>query len=267
MNLVLFSLTTTLYVIGCGLFLADLAASDSERFRPTATRFLFAALVVHTGYVAALYLGTGSPGDTLTQTLNGASWLIAAGYLATLARTRMAVLGGFVTPIALLFYLAGALGTAIAPVPPSVRSILLPVHVTVNVLGIVSVGLASSVAIAYLIQERLLRQKKIGGLFMRLPSLNQLDSLGFRLVGLGFVLLTAGIVSGVFWAVRLDPSTTTLTSTQALAVVSWFVFGLALVMRRTAGWRGRRAAIGTLIGFVLTTAVLAGYILRNGIIG
>jgi ABC-type uncharacterized transport system permease subunit len=117
--------------------------------------------------------------------------------------------------------------------------------------------------VAYIVQERQLRQKKIGGLFQRLPSLDTLDTLGFRMVIVGFPLLTLGVVTGTLWAVRLDPEAPPIGATQTMGLVEWALFAAILLLRAVAGWRGRRAAIGTMMGFVVACAVLFGYVLRG----
>ena len=46
-------------------------------------------------------------------------------------------------------------------------------------------------------------------------------------------------------------------------VVAWVLFAAVLLLRVAAGWRGRKAAIGTMLGFLCTMAVLIGYVLRG----
>jgi ABC-type uncharacterized transport system permease subunit len=143
-----------------------------------------------------------------------------------------------------------------------VRSFLLPLHIAFNVLGIVAFALAFAAAVGYVIQERMLRRKKLGGVAQRLPALDVLDSLGLRLVLIGFPLLTLGIVTGTIWAVRID--TPFITTAQGFALLAWLVFATVLVLRVAVGWRGRRAAIGTIMGFFCAMAVLVGYVVRSG---
>jgi ABC-type transport system involved in cytochrome c biogenesis permease subunit len=172
------------------------------------------------------------------------------------------VLGAFVTPITLLFFLGAGFRGGLE-VSDEVRSVVLPVHIGVNLLGIAAFALAFGVSVAYIVQERQLRQKKIGGLFQRLPSLDTLDTLGFRMVIVGFPLLTLGVVTGTLWAVRLDPEAPPIGATQTMGLVEWALFAAILLLRAVAGWRGRRAAIGTMMGFVVACAVLFGYVLRG----
>lgn len=195
----------------------------------------------------------------IRQMLTIGSLAVVGAQLIAMLYGKLAVLGAFVTPIAFLMFLASGLGHSVPEVPEDVRSMLLPAHVLVNVLGLAAFTMAFAVALAYLIQERLLRRRRISGLFTRLPSLDVLDSLGLKLLLVGFPLFTAGSVSGAIWAAKMPA---TLTPAQMLGLVAWAVFAAVLFLRVAAGWQGKRAAIGTLVGFACALCVLVGYAIR-----
>jgi ABC-type uncharacterized transport system permease subunit len=224
-----------------------------------ASRSLLVAACLHVLFLVGDAHNHAQLGD-IRQMLTLGSLLIVAGHLVAAHFGKLAVLGAFVTPIALLMLLAAGLGHSVPNVPEDVRSALLPAHVLVNVLGLAAFTLAFAVASAYLIQERLLRRRRISGLFTRLPPLDVLDSLGLRLLLVGFPLFTAGSVSGAIWAAKLPVA---LTATQVLGLVAWAVFGIVLLLRVAAGWQGKRAAIGTLVGFACALSVLIGYAVRG----
>ncbi len=260
----LFCATSVLYGLSCGLFLWFLV-----RGREASGRWgrlsLLGAVALHVGFLVMDFVVSGhAPFGDIHQTLAVLSLLISVAYLAAALRYRVLVLGAFITPVALLLFLGAGLGRTVGQMPEHVRSALLPIHVALSVLGIVAFALAFAAAVAYMIEERLLRRKQLTGVFQRLPPLDQLDSLGFRLVTIGFPLLTLGIVTGTIWAVRLDPSAPVISTTEGFAVLAWLVFAGVLLLRVAAGWRGRRAAIGTIMGFLCAMAVLVGYVVRAG---
>ena len=198
------------------------------------------------------------------QTLTVLSLGVVVAFLVASARKpTLEILGAFLAPVTLLFFLGSGLGRSVAEVSPGVRTLLLPIHVGVCVLGIVAFALAFAAAVAYVLQERLLRRKQLGGLFERLPPLDVLDALSFRSVSVGFPLLTLGIVTGAFWTLRIHPDAPPLTATHAFALVAWVLFAGVLTLRVAAGWRGRRAAFGTILGFLSASAVLVGYVIRG----
>jgi ABC-type uncharacterized transport system permease subunit len=137
---------------------------------------------------------------------------------------------------------------------------MLTFHIAANVLGLVAFALAFVAGIAYVLQERLLRRRQLTGAFQRLPSLGVLDKIGLRSVLTGFPLLTFGMITGTFWLLRSDGSQFYVS--QALGLVAWAIFAGVIILRVAAGWRGRKAALGTMMGFVFTLLVLVGYAVR-----
>lgn len=256
----LFPATGVLYATSCALFLVHLAKGNSKATK-AAKYILFTATVAHMGYFVLTYLKSGhTPLDSIYGTLSIASWVMVTTFLSATLKYRTDVLGAFVTPVTLLFFLGAGLGSGDEVVPQDVRQTLLPLHIGANILGIGAFALAFSAATAYVIQEKLLRAKKIGGLFQRLPSLDVLDGLGFRALVVGFPLLTIGLVTGAFWIV----GGTGISLAQGMGIVSWLVFATVLLLRLSVGWTGRRAAFGTMLGFACTASVLVIYAVGSG---
>lgn len=262
---ILFALCAAGYAISAALYVAYLA-QGSEGAERWAARVLGAALLGHVGFLAANWAIAGHlPTADIHQALAVMSLLVAIAFLITArSKKRLRVLGAFITPVTLLLFLGAAFRRGVGPVPEPVRSAMLPFHVAVNVLGLVAFALAFAAALAYVIQERQLRRKQLGGLFQRLPELEVLDSLGLRSVLAGFPLLTAGVVTGTIWAVQNSPGSFGLSAAQSFGLLAWLLFAAVLLLRVAAGWRGRKAAIGTMLGFGCTMAVLVGYVLRDG---
>lgn len=255
-----FLATSSLYALAGALYLV-FAARGVDEIGRWATGLLGAAVLAHLAFLGADYAVAGNlPTADIRQMLAVTSLLIAIGYLGALRRYRLSVLGAFITPVTLLLFLGAGFQRNVAAVPDDLRTVLLPVHVGVNILGIVAFALAFAVALAYIIQERLLRKKQLGGLFQRLPPLDVLDSLAFRLVTIGFPLLTVGIVTGAIVAARLGEAG--LNASRLTAMLAWLFFAAVLFLRVLAGWRGRRAAIGTMLGFACAVLVLLGYVIR-----
>lgn len=261
---ILFFTTAAIYAAACGLYLVRLLRGTDGPGR-FAKLTLLAAVATHLAYLAFDHGAQTTPAmPGIHRTLTFLSLGVVVAFLvAGKWRPGIDVLGAFLAPVTLLFFLGSGLGRSVAEVPPEVRSALLPVHIGVSVLGIVAFALAFASAIAYIMQERMLRQKRLGGLFQRLPPLDVLDVFGFRSVSVGFPLLTLGIITGAFWTLRIRPDAAPLAPTHVFAIVAWVLFALVLVLRVAAGWRGRRAAVGTILGFLSASAVLVGYMIRG----
>lgn len=259
-------LTALLYAVAAGLYLQHLA-KGTQAVAEWAARILAIAALSQGAFMGVGWAELGQvPASDIHQALAVMSLVVVVVFLFTArSRDRLRVLGAFITPVTLLLFLGAALRQSEVPaVPEGVRSALLPLHVGVNVLGLAAFAFAFAFALAYVIQERQLRQKKLGGLFQRLPALDVLDRLGLRAVLVGFPLLTVGVVTGTMWIVQ---GSLGLSATQGFGLLAWLLFAGVLLLRVAAGWRGRKAAIGTMLGFLSTLAVLAGYLLRDSIGG
>ncbi|GLU30833.1 cytochrome c biogenesis protein CcsA [Trinickia caryophylli] len=90
-----------------------------------------------------------------------------------------------------------------------------------------------------------------------LPPLLTLETLLFRLIGAGFVLLTLTLLSGILFSEQLVDRALTLDHKTVFALLSWLMFGALLTARRVSGWRGRAALRWVLVSFA---ALLLAYV-------
>jgi cytochrome c-type biogenesis protein CcsB len=85
----------------------------------------------------------------------------------------------------------------------------------------------------------------------RLSLADTLDNVSYRVIGLGFPLLTIGIISGGVWANEAWGSYWSWDPKETWAMITWLVFAAYLHTRITKNWQGRRPAILAAIGFVV----------------
>ncbi|MGA2550187.1 MAG: cytochrome c biogenesis protein CcsA [Burkholderiaceae bacterium] len=97
-----------------------------------------------------------------------------------------------------------------------------------------------------------------GAILGQLPPLLTMESLLFRLVALGFALLTLTVLTGIVFHEALFGSPLTFDHKTVFTLISWFIFGALLFGRRLYGWRGRVALRWTLSGFVAMFLAYAG---------
>ncbi|PHM09809.1 c-type cytochrome biogenesis protein CcsB, partial [Nostoc sp. 'Peltigera malacea cyanobiont' DB3992] len=77
----------------------------------------------------------------------------------------------------------------------------------------------------------------------RLSLAETLDNISYRIIGLGFPLLTIGIIAGGVWANEAWGSYWSWDPKETWALITWLVFAAYLHARITRGWQGRRPAI------------------------
>ncbi len=85
----------------------------------------------------------------------------------------------------------------------------------------------------------------------RLSLADTLDNISYRVIGLGFPLLTIGIIAGAVWANEAWGSYWSWDPKETWAMITWLVFAAYLHSRITKGWQGRRPALLAAAGFVV----------------
>jgi cytochrome c-type biogenesis protein CcsB len=162
----------------------------------------------------------------------------------------MRTLGAFVAPLAFVFSIFAAfLPGEIAELAPALNSYWLPVHVLLLFVGDAVFAVAFGAGIMYLLQEKQVKQKKMGAIFKRLPSLDVLDDINYRCLTIGFPLLTVGIITGSIWAEYAWGSYWSWDPKETWSLITWLLYAALLHGRLTVGWRGRKAAILAIVGF------------------
>jgi ABC-type uncharacterized transport system permease subunit len=262
----LFFATALAYLAASVLFLGFLAgakgAGSSARFAPLLLSIGAAMHCAHI-YVAA-EVAHVCPVVGIHSAMSVASFFVCVAYLGLRSRWRIDVLGAFVTPLALTSLLASRFvgGGDIAP-GPAFKTALLPLHVAINMLGVALFSLACGAAVAYLVQDKLVKKKRLEGIFQRLPPLDSLDRAEHKLLLWSFPLLTIGIVTGAVWTKKLEVAGSLAILHAAFGYGAWVICAAVLLLRAGAGWRGRRAAYGTIAGFGFTVLLMLLYLLRT----
>jgi ABC-type uncharacterized transport system permease subunit len=204
------------------------------------------ALVLHAALHAMTWRGAG----TLDLHFFSALSLVGLGMgaLTTVfgAGGRMAALGVIVFPIAAVVAVAYAMRGHITAEQLDWR---LQLHAWCALLAYATLGIAAVLAIFLWVQERALRRREFHGWLRALPPLTELESLLFRTITVGFVLLTATLLTGVLFVENLFAQH--LVHKTVLSVLSWLVFGGLLLGRWRRGWRGAKAVRWTLVAMTL----------------
>jgi cytochrome c-type biogenesis protein CcsB len=174
--------------------------------------------------------------------------------LVLIVRFKMPAIGAFTGPAVVV-----ALGAAYVlmpneahKLPSTLRSAWLPIHVTLAFFGEALFVLAASVSLVYLVHESRLKAKRsLGMIGGKLPSLEKLDRINYRLLGLGFVLLSLAMVTGAIWAANAWGRFWSWEPIECWTLVTWLLYAGLLESRLAAGWRGRRAATLTIAVFTV----------------
>ncbi|MEX0900249.1 MAG: cytochrome c biogenesis protein CcsA [Gammaproteobacteria bacterium] len=181
------------------------------------------------------------------QVLSLVGWQIAVVVLLATARLPIAGVAVAVLPITALAALAPAVFESSA-----VRASTgwhLEAHILLSLLAYSLLAVAAVQALVLAVQDRQLRRHRPGGWVRALPPLEAMESLLFRLIAAGFVLLGCALATG--FAFVDDLLAQHLVHKTVLSAFAWVLFGILLWGRWRRGWRGRTALRWTLSAFVL----------------
>lgn len=124
-------------------------------------------------------------------------------------------------------------------------------HIAVAILAYALFTVAALHALLMLFLDKRLHAGTFDVLNNNLPPLLAIEKLLFRLLGFAFILLTATLVSGVFFSENLFGKAFETTHKTVFAFMSWIIFGGLLAGHWKLGWRGKVAVRWTLIGFAM----------------
>ena len=124
-------------------------------------------------------------------------------------------------------------------------------HIAVAILAYALFTVAALHALLMLFLDKRLHAGTFDVLNNNLPPLLAIEKLLFRLLGFAFILLTATLISGVFFSENLFGKAFETTHKTVFAFMSWIIFGGLLAGHWKLGWRGNVAVRWTLIGFAM----------------
>jgi ABC-type uncharacterized transport system permease subunit len=214
-----------------------------------------AGWLLHGVALGADVIGPGSLRLGFAAVLSATLWLSVAAYWLENRNFPLDGLRVLVLPCAALAVLLPAIFPG-SVIPLEGRSVLFPWHVLVATLAYSTLTIAAFHAVLMMLQEaRLHTRPGLPGRGLlaagvdRLPALLTMEKLLFRLIGLGFFLLTLTVVSGVGFSEQLFGKPFRFDHKNVFTLLSWALFGVLLGGRHWRGWRGKTALRFTLTGF------------------
>lgn len=235
----------------------------------TAVFSLAAGFAAHTLALASDWWREGHyPLFGLRETLSFLAWTLVVAYGLASLRYRVLALGVLTMPLvsflttAALLVRGGAAEKGGAGVTEGVAAWLFPVHTTLLIFAYAAFFVVFAASVMYLWQERELKLKTFSSFFHRLPALSTVDDIGQTAAGIGFALLSLGIVTGVVWSSARTGTVWHNDPKEIFAVLTWLLY-LTMIHFR-AQWRGRKAAWAGVAGFALVLFTFLGTRLMGG---
>jgi cytochrome c-type biogenesis protein CcsB len=264
-------LTMLIYWVG--------AAFPQLSLQKIGTAGMLVANLCMAALLAARWIAAGYfPLSNLYESLFFLAWGITTMHLVAERMSRSPLVGVATAPVAMGITAFAALTLPdemqnSAPLVPALKSNWLMMHVSVMMLSYATLMVGAVLAIAFLfvtagqkvelqgnslgiggyrLQTTLETEMNLGNLSpQRLNLAQTLDNISYRIIGLGFPLLTIGIIAGGVWANEAWGSYWSWDPKETWALITWLFFAAYLHSRITKGWQGRRPAILAASGFVV----------------
>lgn len=242
----LYGITTALYIYAF-IF-------KNEKVLSRINYFIGTAFIVHTSAILARWHAVGNlpvAGD-YENALSGV-WVIMLFYLyASFRYKSLRAIGLAILPFSLLLLGYGAMrAPQLAPMVAAVRSFWLYIHVLFAWLAFGAFTITFGLGVIYLLKEK----NPDKDFYNKFPPLPRLDELMFRYLIFGFITDAVMIASGAIWAKNLWGHYWGWDPVETWSLITWLIYGLAIHLRVTMGWKGRRFAwilIFALIGMVIS---------------
>jgi len=256
----LLSITTFIYFFAMFAYIIY-AVSRNNIMGAIGTILTAMGFLVETGglvlrWIESYQMGIGRPPLTnLYESLVFFAWCTAGIYLAFEFYYKNRFMGAFVLPfvsIAMAYAsFSPNISQEIQPLVPALQSNWLIYHVITCFLAYAAFAVACGVSIMYLIKNRK-EEKKIsfGPILSLFPSMAVLDDINYKAIAIGFPMLTLGIITGAAWANYAWGSYWSWDPKETWSLITWFVYAAFLHARFTRGWKGKKAAWLSVIGFI-----------------
>jgi ABC-type transport system involved in cytochrome c biogenesis permease subunit len=261
-----------LYTIA-GVRYAMQFARRSLNVSRAASTWLIMGAFAHTFIIGMETMRVGHiPFAGATSAISTFVWLLALSYLYIEFTTGERSMGVFILPLLVALQVIPVIRPVLEERSPLLEGAWFGLHVSPLLFAYASFALACVLGITYVLQFKEIKAKDLGFFYDRLPPLQVLDEMNLRAVKIGWLFLTVGLIAGAIWASQIratgDPRVHSMTLADPkifVAVLSWAVYSFELYAQRAIGWRGRRAAWLSAVGFgiVLLNFVPVSYFFTN----
>ena len=185
-------------------------------------------------------------GNMYEFTISG-SFVVAAAYVALYRRLKLSWMAPWVLGFTVVVLMLAVVGLyePVAPLTEALNSYWLVIHVIAAIIATGGFTLGGIASAAYLLKARF----PDAALLARVPDLDNLDRVSYRIHAFAFPVWTFGVlISGPIWAHEAWGSYWNWDPKEVWAFITWVVYAGYLHARATAGWKGKKAAIVALIG-------------------
>lgn len=258
-QLIFYWISVGFYALATALFVAGW--NFKKEWNTRAVALTAAGFVANTVAIGLRWYQTGHfPYYGAYEVYTSYAWgLVLLFLVVAYYKPALRFLGAFLVPLAFLMIGVGIMSsTEVKEIPRSYFTFWLGVHIAFAKLSYGSALIAAGLGAATLLKHRAVRKGEGKGFLSRLGELPQLDLLTYRFMAFAFFMLMIMIISGAIWAMKAWGRYWGWDPVETWAFISWLVYGLALHLYRTFGWRGNKLAWLAIIALVIVVFAFFG---------
>ncbi len=249
MSSLLFNAAFAFYAVG--LFHSVIAfVSKRSLFYRIAVGSEAVGFALHTAFLLALAFEIGGfPITNLRVSLSFFAWTVSLCFQIMSWRYGINPLGLFSLPLVTILML-GTVTLKSYPTPEILKNSWIYWHTTFLILAYGMFFVTFIASVLYLVQQKEIKNRRPRVFYHRLPSLLAMDNAFQHFLMWGFCFMTLGLMAGVIRA-EAEWLGGWLTDPKVVcAFATWLIYLVLIFLRLSAGWRGKRAALMSLFGFL-----------------
>ncbi len=260
-SLIIYYIAIACYLASAILYI-DLLFSKRRRSYIAGFYLITAGLFFHTIFFAYRWSISGhAPFVGLFESLSFFAWSIMLFYLVIELTYKERSVGAFVIPLGLIIaFLSFLPSKGISPPIPVLNTLWFEIHVAASFFSYALFAIAFSMGIIVLI-----KRLHFTGTRLQTPSKKAMDNITYSAIFWGFILFSAGMISGGIWAFYAWGTYMLWTPKELWSLIIWIYYAGLLHALFVKEWQGNRAVYLNLAGFliVLFTYVGVGLLMKS----
>ncbi len=251
-SLIFYKATAVFYFFSTVVFLFYMM-TQRDIVKKVAVGIYLSGFVIHSLGLIVRYFEAGYvPLLSMYEGLSFFAWATCGFFFFFNSKFKVGILGAFVAPLTFMMLLVAlTFDKAYVKLPASMQTVWKDIHIPLAFLGYGMFAIAALAGVMYLLQEHQLKTKKMNVLYHVLPSLQISDKINYICLTYGFPLLTLAMITGSIWLYTSSGVYWSWSKKEIWSFITWLVYAALLHGRMTTGWRGRKVAVLSIVGFIV----------------
>ncbi|MGD9201376.1 MAG: c-type cytochrome biogenesis protein CcsB [Chitinispirillia bacterium] len=260
-----FWLSLVIYSVSCLFYLVFLATEQSQISR-IASYIALTAFILQTLAMTMRSIQSGHlPLTNMFEFISVFAWFAAIFYFIALKLFKNDIIGPFILPIIFMLLVSASLlpKDKSMQLVPALQSYWLQIHVSLAASAEAAFLIAFAANIMYFLKKYISEKSSFA---KRLPELEKLDYYSYKAITVGFPLFTVGaLFAGAIWAEQAWGIFWSWDPKEVCSLVVWLIYSAYLHARFVKGWKGTRAAVLSVIGFICTILTVFSNMVLGGL--